>query len=53
MVKTANILLGVTIGKNTVVGANALMTKDVSENKVIMGVLAIIVGNVANDKMEV
>lgn len=39
----ANILPGITIGENTVVGASALVTKDVPANKVVMGVPARII----------
>ena len=39
----ANILPGVTIGESAVVGASALVTKDVPERKVVMGVPARVV----------
>lgn len=42
----ANILPQVTIGRNAIVGAGAVVTKDVPENKVVMGVPAKIVRNV-------
>lgn len=42
----ANILPNVRIGKNAIVGASALVTKDVPENKVVMGVPAKIVRDV-------
>ena len=42
----ANILPGVTIGRNAIVGANALVTKDVPESKVVMGVPAKIIRDV-------
>lgn len=42
----ANILPGVIIGKNAIVGASALVTKDVPENKVVMGIPARVVRDV-------
>ena len=42
----ANILPGIIIGENAIVGANALVTKDVPENKVVMGVPARIVRDI-------
>lgn len=42
----ANILPGVNIGENAIVGASALVTKDVPANKVVMGVPAKIVRDV-------
>lgn len=42
----ANILPGVKIGRNVIVGASALVTKDVPENKVVMGVPAKIIRDV-------
>lgn len=42
----ANILPCVTIGKNAIVGASALVTKDVPENKVVMGVPARVIRDV-------
>ena len=42
----ANILPGVAIGKNVIVGSSALVTKDVPNNKVVMGVPAKIVRDV-------
>ena len=42
----ANILPGVDIGQNAIIGAGALVTKDVPENKVVMGVPARIVRDV-------
>ena len=42
----ANILPQITIGRNAIVGAGAVVTKDVPENKVVMGVPAKIVRNV-------
>lgn len=42
----ANILPGVNIGENAVVGAGSVVTKDVPENKVVMGVPARIVRDV-------
>lgn len=42
----ANILPGINIGKNSIVGASALVTKDVPDNKVVMGVPAKIVKDV-------
>ncbi|MEG2234556.1 MAG: transferase [Oscillospiraceae bacterium] len=42
----ANILPHVTIGKNSIVGASALVTKDVPANKVVMGIPARIVRDV-------
>ena len=43
----ANILPGVTIGRNAMIGASALVTKDVAENKKVMGIPARVVGEVA------
>lgn len=42
----ANILPAVTIGKNAIVGAGAVVTKDVPPNKVVMGVPAKIIREV-------
>lgn len=42
----ANILPGVNIGENAIVGASALVTKDVPDNKVVMGVPARIIRDV-------
>lgn len=42
----ANILPGINIGKNAIIGASALVTKDVPDNKVVMGVPAKIVRDV-------
>lgn len=42
----ANILPGVTIGENCIVGASALVTKDIPSNKVVMGVPARVVRDV-------
>lgn len=42
----ANILPGVKIGKNAIIGASALVTKDVPENKVVMGIPARIIRDV-------
>jgi acetyltransferase-like isoleucine patch superfamily enzyme len=42
----ANILPGITIGKNSIVGASALVSKDVPENKVVMGIPARVVKSV-------
>lgn len=42
----ANILPGVEIGENAIVGASALVTKDVPANKVVMGIPARIVRDV-------
>ena len=42
----ANILPGVKIGRNAIVGASALVTKDVPENKVVMGIPARIIRDV-------
>ena len=42
----ANILPQVTIGKNSIIGAGAVVTKDVPESKVVMGVPAKIIRNV-------
>lgn len=43
----ANILPGVKIGKNAIVGASALVTKDIPENKKVMGIPARVVGEAA------
>ncbi len=42
----ANILPGVEIGENAIVGASALVTKNVPPNKVVMGIPARIVHDV-------
>lgn len=42
----ANILPGVNIGENAIIGASALVTKDVQANKVVMGIPAKIVRDV-------
>lgn len=42
----ANILPGVSIGENAIIGASALVTKDVPANKVVMGIPAKIVRDV-------
>lgn len=42
----ANILPGVHIGENAIIGASALVTKDVPDNKVVMGVPAKIIRDV-------
>lgn len=42
----ANILPGVNIGKNAIIGASALVTKDVPDNKVVMGIPAKIIRDV-------
>ncbi len=42
----ANLLPNVTIGKNSIVGANAVVTKDVPDRKVVMGTPARIVRDV-------
>lgn len=44
----ANILPGVNIGKNAIIGASALVAKNVPDNKVMMGVPARIVRDVDN-----
>lgn len=44
----ANILPGVTIGNNVVVGASALVTKDIPDNKLVMGVPAKVIRDVEN-----
>lgn len=41
----ANLLPNVRIGRNALVGASALVTKDVPENKLVMGVPARIIGD--------
>ncbi len=42
----ANILPGVTIGSNSIVGASALVTKSIPQNKLVMGVPAKIIRDV-------
>ena len=42
----ANILPGVTLGEYSIIGASALVTKDVPSRKVVMGIPAKIVRNV-------
>lgn len=42
----ANILPNVRVGRNSIVGAGALVTKDVPENKVVMGIPAKVVRDV-------
>jgi acetyltransferase-like isoleucine patch superfamily enzyme len=46
---SAALLPGVHIGKNAIVGASALVTKDVPENKVVMGVPAKVVRDVDSE----
>lgn len=43
----ANILPGVTIGGNVIVGASAFVTKDMPANKVVMGVPTKVVHDVS------
>lgn len=43
---SASLLPGVKVGKNSIVGACALVTKDVPENKVVMGIPAKVVRDV-------
>ena len=47
----ATILPGVTIGKKAMVGAGAVVTKDVPENAVVVGVPARIVNQVNNNQV--
>lgn len=42
----ANILPGVKVGKNVIVGAQALVTKDIEANKVVMGIPARVIRDV-------
>ena len=44
----ATILPGVTIGKNTIIGAGAVVTQDIPDYKIVVGVPAKIIGNVPN-----
>lgn len=44
----ANILPGVIIGSNVIVGASALVTKDIPDNKLVMGVPAKVIRDVEN-----
>lgn len=46
----ANILPGVNIGENAMVGAGAVVTKDVPSNKVVMGMPARVVRDVAENQ---
>ena len=46
----ANILPGVNIGENAMVGAGAVVTKDVPSNKVVMGLPARVVRDVAENQ---
>jgi serine O-acetyltransferase len=41
----AKILGGIKVGNNSIVGANAVVVKDVPENAIVAGVPAIIIGN--------
>lgn len=47
----ANILPGVSIGENVIVGAGALVTKNVMPNKVVMGIPARVVRDVVNERV--
>ncbi len=42
----ANLLPGVIIGENSIVGASALVTKDVADHKLVMGIPARVIRNV-------
>jgi len=42
----ANLLPGVVVGRNAIVGAGALVTRDVPENKVVMGIPARVIRDV-------
>ena len=42
----ANILPGIIIGNNAIVGASALVTKNVPDNKVVMGIPAKVIRDV-------
>lgn len=46
----ANILPGVSIGENALVGAGALVTKDVPDGKVVMGIPAKIIRDVSDNR---
>jgi len=46
---SATILCGVTIGKNAIVGAGAVVTKDVPDNTVVAGVPAKVVKNINHE----
>ncbi len=46
----ANLLPNVTIGENSIVGANAVVTKDVPDKKVVMGVPAKVIRDVTDDE---
>jgi acetyltransferase-like isoleucine patch superfamily enzyme len=46
---SATILCGVTIGKNSIVGAGAVVTKDVPDNTVVAGVPAKVVKNINHE----
>lgn len=44
----ATILPGVTIGENAIIGAGAVVTHDIPDYKIVVGVPAKIIGNVPN-----
>lgn len=44
----ATILPGVTIGKKVIVGAGAVVTEDIPDNAIVVGVPACIVGNISD-----
>jgi acetyltransferase-like isoleucine patch superfamily enzyme len=46
----STILPGVTIGKNSIIGAHSLVTKDIPDNVVAFGVPAKVVRKLTNDK---
>ena len=43
------ILPGITIGNNVVIGAGAVVTKDIPENSLVMGVPAKVVREIEDD----
>lgn len=46
----ANLLPGVIVGRNAIVGAGALVTKDVAPDKVVMGIPARVIRDVEKDR---
>jgi len=46
LVKTLTILPGVTVGKNTIVAAGAVVPKDVPDNSIVAGIPAKIIKSI-------
>ena len=46
----AKVLGDITIGKHSLIGANAVVTKDVPDYAIVAGIPAIIIGSTVKDK---